>query len=150
MTPFEWVAVAFLALMTVGMWVSVPSYWTGRNAHLQSEAYRGLIVFTPLAQRAIYRAHLVGVVTLSVFAVGTLMLVVVHNVDSAPTWLAYLTLMMCFGGLILAFGGMLSVAVFNRPKKLVAPHLRHQPGLLILWRRAHRIRRSMGDRSKSA
>ena len=143
MTGFEWLVVIFLTLMTVGMWSTVPSYWAGRNAHLQNDAYRGLIIFTRPAQRAIYRAHLVGVVTLSAFVAGIILLLMINHAGDVSTWLASLALIATFGGVILACCGILSVAILNRPSKFVAPHLRNQPGLLTLWRRAHRVRRSM-------
>jgi hypothetical protein len=45
------------------------------------------------------------------------------------------------GGLVLFIVGVTSVVLFNRPKFMVAPHVRHQPGLVAIWRRSMRIQR---------
>ena len=47
----------------------------------------------------------------------------------APLWFA-IPVLSCFLGITLL---LFSVALFNRPKWLVPPHLRHQDGLLSRW-----------------
>jgi hypothetical protein len=59
----------------------------------------------------------------------------------APMQLLLLGAVLGLGGLLFFVLGVTSVMLFNQPKFLVAPHLRHQVGLIIIWARWWRLRR---------
>ena len=136
--------IGFLSAVTVGLWVLVPRYWRGKGTRTAYRGYRSFVMLTRPAQRRLYRTAVVDAVAWTLIAAGFGFSLVAEAIaDGSPSGTVTVwSLVGSLGGLGLFFVLGSTIMLFNRPKLLIAPHLRGQVGLTTLWRRACRIRRA--------
>ncbi len=130
MSAYDWFVTAIGLILVPLVLRRLPAIW--RNEHGWDPDYP-----PPgwLYDRALWRA----LVRTNPVSVGLLVLCVPVYVlsEAGTTSLVGVVVLYALGLAGAACAGLaVSVAVANRPKWLVAPHLRHQPGLIAEWRGA--------------
>ena len=130
---------AVLCLLLIPAALGVRLEWRGQG--VWSEHPPNWWIWDDISWRGFRRALPAGTITTAVAVVG-LVPTAIERVGgpSAPSWWRFVLL----GGLVVSAGLMLLTAFFGRPKCLVAPGLRNEPGALSEWRRARRSSRGRG------
>ncbi len=124
MSADDWVGFSLALFFTVLIALKLPAVW--RNEHgFDPDVPPPGWIFDPASWRALVRTY---PATVGMMAFGVPFALLSVFPDAAPPAM-YVT-----GAATLAFTVLaVSTAVANRPKWLVAPHLRHQPGLIAEW-----------------
>lgn len=125
MRTLDLVGVGAAVLFVVAGSVLMPSIWRNERGH-DPDRPPAMWGFGIVLWRATVR-----LVPLSVPAclVGVAVVLTGAGGDESPS---PVSLIAGFASLVL-LALIFSVALFNRPKSIVAPHLRHQPGALAEW-----------------
>jgi hypothetical protein len=140
----DWVVLALMVLLTVVASTGLRRYWRGEIGFSQRAPSWWIY------PDAIWRGYLR---TMALAAIGLwLMLIIVAGgwiagaeklapLDAiGARWFAALVLVLA-GVLGVVFLLLATVVLFNWPKFVVPPYLRHQPGAVTEWRQAWRRRR---------
>jgi hypothetical protein len=120
------------AVVTLGVWVwSAPRHWRGES-RLKGDDPPLWFPFSEPVWRGVVRSYVVWVPAIALF-VGGSVVAALSPEDSAlyDVGMAAASLGL-FGGSAIQFG----ILFFNRPKFLVPPGLRDEPGALAAWRSA--------------
>jgi hypothetical protein len=141
-TPVQWVSIAIGVVIAVGATIRLPasrtpqvtermyrtmrSWWPFGNALL-----RGWIRMTPVAIAGIW--IMLAIVAIGIPSTGA-------EPGSALYALGYLLIPLTLL-LFACFAVMVTIVLFNRPRFLVAPHLRTDPGAISAWFHPHRGQR---------
>ncbi len=131
MSVVHWVALGITVLIAVGGVRNLPRIWRHEAKHLDNVPswwpWGGAL------WRGYVRAMPTGVIgTIVLLAVFTA-LALVGEQPSGPFVRPYWVVVPSLVALGLAGAVMLGVVLFNRPKAVVPPHLRDQPGALGEW-----------------
>lgn len=130
------VALAVMAVLGVGGVLLLPRFWRGELTSMYEHASRDMWLWGEPLRRGFIRGLHLGVL-------GTVVMVlaIFATADLEPTGsmgpAAGAALGMLFALLVL-YG---SVILFNRPRWVVPPHARTQPGAVHEWRARRRERR---------
>lgn len=138
------VSVGIMALGIILLWtLVVPRWWRGEYREHARSMFGSFVFLSPRAQRGMYRAVLVNLAGLSATIAGLLLGYMRAAVDgTASVVLLDVAVFLGLAGLLSLVVGTTTVVVFNRPRFLVAPHVRHQAGLAVIWMRSCALRRS--------
>ncbi len=139
MSILDWIAFGFLLVITVAAFRNLPRVWRHEFRHFdRAPAYWP---WGAALWRGFVRMMPVGVVGCAVLLIGTVVLLLIPEEPSGPFVRPYWAVVPSLIACALPLAGMLGVVLFNRPRAIVPPHLRAQPGALAEWQKAHGGRR---------
>ncbi len=145
MSPFDWVVFGFAVLLAIAAVRNLPRVWRHEFRHQDrvpdywpwGEAlWHGYVRAIPVGTFTI----LIGI---AVLGLGLL----VPEEPTGPLVRPYWYVLPAFSAMGIVFLTMVMIVFFNRPKRLVAPHLRRQPGAIAFWLRAWRRKRARSRRT---
>jgi hypothetical protein len=137
--PMEWFVLSFIVVFTVLAPLGVRMLWRGRR-----EAEANLIAGYWYKSEGLRRGHVRAILVqmLALLVLNGLAAVFLVDLQSAVTDWAILVCMMAELVLVVLYW---SIVLFNRPKFLVAPHLRDDVGA-IAARRLRKAGRGLAER----
>lgn len=139
MSAVDWVAFAVVLAIVAGGFRNLPRVWRHEFRHFDrtppywpwgAALWRGFVRMMPM-----------GVVGCAVLVIVAVVLLLTPEEPSGPFVRPYWAVVPCLVALGVVFAGMLSVVLVNRPRVIVPPHLRGQPGALAEWRERQSGRR---------
>ena len=133
--------VAVLAIISAIALVSLPGTWSGRRLPALERRFRVYWVWGEASLRGSIRATPVAVIGGNALVAAAIALLVREAIGDAfaRTVLLWVGLA-AFAASLLCLLLMVTVVLFNAPKAVVPPPLRHEPGLLAEWRRNRKPR----------
>jgi hypothetical protein len=141
MSIFDWIVFVALAALVVGGSLGVRHQWRGGYGVWRAPSWW---VWGEPAFHAWRRISLVAVATI---AVGNLMFLLaglgVHESGGVAPWIVVVLTLILLSLFTLAT----TIAFYNRPRRLVAPHLRREPGIVDAYK--NRKRRPERTRGRS-
>lgn len=134
MSTLQWVGTIFMAAMVVAVGFQMPAYWRGESRDFIDENTRGWWPFGEALRRGGLRSIHLGV---AICATGVLAVVSFEIHDRVEArWLEATTFATAWAFSILFLVSLVidaSVLLFNRPRWLVPPRYRDEPGAIRMW-----------------
>jgi hypothetical protein len=145
----ELVAVGLMSVGTVIAIWSLPKFWRGEGIPRYERSSRSFWVWGEGALQGWIRSAPVGFVGCGALVVGGWS-TVLRRATEDPVWLTVADFFIypSFAVLLACIGLMITVTLFNVPKQLVPPSLRHQSGLLRYWLDQRQRARQRKSRSR--
>lgn len=126
----EWWAVALgVAFLGVASVVSVPRYWKGDTGYLRREHPPSIWPFGVAAWKGFVRASPAFLTMMLVAAIAFLIPALFLGTRVSTPWRVYGLLVLAYLALVVAV--TVSITLFNRPRFLVPPPWRDEPGALF-------------------
>lgn len=123
-----WPLVLLVALFGVGCLVTVPRYWRGDTGYLRRERPPGVWPFGVSSWKGFVRASPAFTGMMLVASIAFLIPAIFLGPRVSTSWRIYGLLTLAF--LVLVIAVTLSITLFNRPRFLVPPPWRDEPGAL--------------------
>ncbi len=138
MSPLDWIAFGIFVLIAVGAVRLLPRTW--RHELKQFDRMPSWWPWGKALWRGWLRMMPISTVAMVVGVVVYAGLLLVPEAPSGPFVRPYWAVVPALAALAIVFGMMLTVVLFNWPKRVVPPHLRSQPGAIEEWWRRRRGR----------
>jgi hypothetical protein len=135
MSVFDWLLFLAFAALAVGGAIGVRHQWQG-----ESGIWKHLPAWWPWGEPAFKGWRRIAPLGLATIAVSDVIFLLgelgIYNSDGPGFWAAALLILLLFILFLLAT----TVAFYNRPHWVVAPHLRHEPGIVDAYKQRRRTR----------